>query len=80
MKSTVTNESLKKNIFRYTTSTGELNDAANVNGSAAAIAGICNKKRNVIGLMPHPERACEVVLGSADGRIIFDSIVTSLGS
>ncbi len=67
-------------IFRYTTSAGELNDAANVNGSTAAIAGICNKKRNVIGLMPHPERACEMVLGSADGRIILDSVVTSLES
>ena len=53
---------------------------ANPNGSAAAIAGLCNEARNVVGLMPHPERACESILGSADGLVIFESVVQSLKS
>jgi phosphoribosylformylglycinamidine synthase len=53
-------------------------DDANPNGSAAGIAGLCNEARNVVGLMPHPERACEPVLGSADGRLIFESVVAAL--
>jgi phosphoribosylformylglycinamidine synthase I len=48
----------------------------NPNGSLAAIAGICNGKRNVLGMMPHPERASEPILGSADGRLIFESILS----
>jgi len=67
-------------VFRYVTREGEATDAANPNGSAAAIAGLCNEKRNVVGLMPHPERACESVLGSTDGLIIFESVVQSLKS
>ena len=67
-------------VFRYVTREGEASDAANPNGSAAAIAGLCNEKRNVVGLMPHPERACESVLGSTDGLIIFESVVQSLKS
>jgi phosphoribosylformylglycinamidine synthase len=67
-------------IFRYTDSSGEAVEAANPNGSAASIAGLCNEPRNVVGLMPHPERACESILGSADGRLIFDSVVQSLKS
>ncbi|MGB8508356.1 MAG: phosphoribosylformylglycinamidine synthase subunit PurQ, partial [Pyrinomonadaceae bacterium] len=55
-------------IFRYCDPAGELTDEANLNGSRAAIAGICSRERNVLGLMPHPERACEDLLGSADGR------------
>ena len=65
-------------VFRYTTRDGRLEDAANANGSARAIAGICNEARNVVGLMPHPERASEGVLGSADGRRIFESLVRSV--
>jgi phosphoribosylformylglycinamidine synthase len=61
-------------IFRYTDSAGRETDAANPNGSAAAIAGLCNEARNVVGLMPHPERACEASLGSADGLVIFESV------
>src|SRR4029077_4773106 len=49
-------------VFRYVTQEGETTDAANPNGSAAAIAGLCNERRNVVGLMPHPERACESIL------------------
>ena len=59
---------------------GEVDDEANPNGSVNAIAGICNEARNVVGLMPHPERACEPVLGSADGLVIFESVVQSLKS
>jgi phosphoribosylformylglycinamidine synthase len=64
-------------VFRYTTVDGRLDDAANVNGSTAAIAGVCNRQRNVIGLMPHPERASEGALGSADGRRLFQALITS---
>jgi phosphoribosylformylglycinamidine synthase I len=67
-------------IFRYTDAAGEVADAANPNGSAAAIAGLCNEDRNVVGLMPHPERACESILGSADGLVIFESVVQSIKS
>jgi phosphoribosylformylglycinamidine synthase len=65
-------------VFRYTTAEGRLEDAANVNGSARAIAGVCNEGGNVVGLMPHPERAAEPLLGSADGRRIFEALVRSL--
>jgi phosphoribosylformylglycinamidine synthase len=64
-------------VFRYTTRDGRLDPAANVNGSAAAIAGVCNAARNVVGLMPHPERASEAELGSASGRLVFDALVRS---
>jgi phosphoribosylformylglycinamidine synthase subunit PurQ / glutaminase len=64
-------------VFRYTTKDGQLDPAANVNGSAAAIAGVCNTARNVVGLMPHPERASEAELGSASGRLVFDSLIRS---
>src|SRR6202046_4499019 len=69
-------------IFRYVTPDGhdaaENDRGANPNGSLHAIAGICNRERNVVGLMPHPERAVESALGSADGLIIFRSMVASL--
>jgi phosphoribosylformylglycinamidine synthase subunit PurQ / glutaminase len=68
-------EANRQVIFRYTNRAGDVSDAANPNGSASAIAGLCNETRNVVGLMPHPERACEAALGSADGRIIFESVV-----
>ena len=67
-------------IFRYTNAAGEVTDDANPNGSAAAIAGLCNEGRNIVGLMPHPERACESILGSADGLSIFESAVQSIKS
>ena len=50
-------------------------DEANPNGSIESIAGICNERRNVVGLMPHPERACELSVGSADGLVMFESVV-----
>jgi len=71
-------EANRQVVFRYTTATGELTDDANPNGSVNAIAGICNTRRNIVGLMPHPERACERALGSADGLVVFESVVASL--
>ena len=65
-------------VFRYSREDGELDDASNPNGSLENIAGICNRERNVLGLMPHPERASEVLLGSNDGRIIFYSLADTL--
>jgi phosphoribosylformylglycinamidine synthase len=68
-------------IFRYSAPDGSVdpaNPATNPNGSLAAIAGICNRERNVLGLMPHPERACELPLGSADGLVILRSMVDAL--
>jgi len=60
--------------FRYVDAFGELTDAANVNGSAHAIAGVLNEKGNVLGLMPHPERATRTLLGSADGLFILNAL------
>ena len=65
-------------VFRYTTPDGREDAAANPNGSLANIAGICNKERNVVGLMQHPERAVEAALGSDDGLVIFRSLIESL--
>ena len=71
-------ESSGRIVFRYCDATGRVTDAANPNGSLNNIAGICNESRNVVGLMPHPERACETVLGSADGRVMFESVISAL--
>jgi phosphoribosylformylglycinamidine synthase len=65
-------------VFRYCDSEGRITEAANVNGSLGAIAGVMNAAGNVVGLMPHPERASEALLGSEDGLIIFRSIVESM--
>ena len=65
-------------VFRYCTPDGAITDEANPNGSARNIAGICNEGRNVVGLMPHPERACEPVLGSGDGLVLFESVMAAL--
>lgn len=65
-------------IFRYCDAGGELTPGSNFNGSADHIAGICNRGRNVAGMMPHPERAVEASLGSEDGKRIFESILNSL--
>ena len=65
-------------VFRYVDAEGRADDAANVNGSCRAIAGVCNAGRNVVGLMPHPERASEPELGSADGRKILESLIRSV--
>jgi phosphoribosylformylglycinamidine synthase I len=62
-------------LLRYCAKDGTFTDAANPNGSLDNIAGICNEARNVFGLMPHPERASEILLGSEDGKLIFNSIL-----
>ncbi len=67
-------------VFRYCDARGETSEAANSNGSRDFIAGICNRERNVLGLMPHPERACEDLLGSTDGSPIFRSFTATLAS
>jgi len=67
-------------LWQYCNAAGALTDEANPNGSLQNIAGICNERRNVAGLMPHPERACEPILGSADGRLVFESMIHTLQS
>jgi phosphoribosylformylglycinamidine synthase subunit PurQ / glutaminase len=65
-------------LWRYVNAQGQPTEAANPNGSLDNIAGICNEQRNVAGLMPHPERASEPILGGADGRAIFESMIQAL--
>lgn len=65
-------------VFRYSDAGGTITPEANINGSIDNIAAICNKQRNVMGIMPHPERAVEANLGSKDGRRIFESILNQL--
>ncbi len=64
-------------LLRYCDEQGNITESANPNGSRENIAGICNEKRNVFGLMPHPERACDTLLGTTDGRVIFQSLLSS---
>lgn len=64
--------------FRYCAADGSLDPAANPNGSRQAIAGLCNRQRNVLGMMPHPERAVESALGSIDGLVVFRSLIAEL--
>lgn len=71
-------ESLKANdqvLFRYCDPNGHIDEASNPNGSVESIAGICNKDRNVFGMMPHPERASENILGNTDGLKMFESLI-----
>ena len=73
--------SLKANnqvLWRYVDAKGEPTELSNPNGSLDNIAGICNEARNVAGLMPHPERASEAILGCADGRLVFESLIHAL--
>lgn len=67
-------------VFRYSTKDGQITSAANPNGSLDNIAGICNEGRNVVGMMPHPERSSENAMGCADGLKIFESLVGSLAT
>ncbi len=67
-------------VFRYCDENGEITDAANPNGARSNIAGICNQDRNILGMMPHPERACEELLGSNDGRDIFRSLAKAVAA
>ncbi len=67
-------------VFRYCDERGETTPQSNPNGSRDSIAGICNAARNVLGMMPHPERACEDLLGSSEGRDIFRSLAATLAA
>jgi phosphoribosylformylglycinamidine synthase subunit PurQ / glutaminase len=66
--------------FRYVTPEGEVTPAANPNGSLENIAGVLNEGRNVLGLMPHPDRSSEALLGSSDGLLLFQSMAESLAA
>ena len=66
-------------LFRYSDLSGEATEEANPNGAAHNIAGIVNQAGNILGMMPHPERSCEAILGSTDGNLIFQSIIDSCG-
>jgi phosphoribosylformylglycinamidine synthase len=65
-------------VFRYCDADGRVTESANPNGSAEGIAGITNERGNVLGMMPHPERASEPALGSEDGRLVFESMIEAL--
>lgn len=67
-------------VFRYSDEAGNVTDETNFNGSVDNIAGICSKNRNVLGMMPHPERAVEQMIGSTDGLQIFDSALKELAA
>ncbi|HNU06742.1 MAG TPA: phosphoribosylformylglycinamidine synthase subunit PurQ [Pyrinomonadaceae bacterium] len=67
-------------VFRYCDEVGEITEEANPNGARSNIAGICNENGNVLGMMPHPERACEEMLGSNDGREIFRSLTKAIAA
>jgi phosphoribosylformylglycinamidine synthase len=73
-------EASRRIIFRYCDPRGQITEDANPNGSLNNIAGICSAGRNVVGLMPHPERACEPVLGSADGLVLFESVLSEVAA
>ncbi len=67
-------------VFRYSDENGESNSVSNPNGSVYNIAGICNSNGNVLGMMPHPERSCEELIGGSDGRLIFESVYSWIES
>ncbi|MDO8999406.1 MAG: phosphoribosylformylglycinamidine synthase subunit PurQ [Bacteroidota bacterium] len=65
----------KQILFRYCDENGNITDEANPNGALENVAGVCNEKRNVFGMMPHPERAADGLLGNEDGKFLFESII-----
>ncbi|CAN5727570.1 phosphoribosylformylglycinamidine synthase subunit PurQ [soil metagenome] len=73
-------ESSGRVVLRYCDSSGAISPEGNPNGSLNSIAGVCSEKRNVVGLMPHPERACEPWLGSKDGLVMFESVISNIGA
>ena len=73
-------QSKRQVVFRYVDESGKSNRESNPNGSMLNIAGICNEARNVVGMMPHPDRAWDRRLGSEDGKLLFESLVGSLES
>ena len=73
-------ESNNQILFKYCDENGVVNKASNPNGSKNNIAGICNHGRNVFGMMPHPERASEAILGNTDGKVLFESIIEQVAN
>jgi phosphoribosylformylglycinamidine synthase subunit PurQ / glutaminase len=73
-------EANRQVVLRYTDPSGRVTAESNPNGSINAIAAVCNESRNVVGMMPHPERACEPLLGGIDGRLVFESISRAFSS
>jgi phosphoribosylformylglycinamidine synthase len=73
-------EANKQIVFRYCDENGDVTDTSNPNGSRSNIAGICSREGNVLGMMPHPERACEQLLGSSDGRGLFASLSKTIAA
>jgi len=71
-------EANRQIVLRYCDESGRLTKEANPNGSLGNIAGVCNKERNVFGLMPHPERVCDALVGGTDGRGVFESIIAAV--
>ncbi len=67
-------------VLRYCDEDGEATAAANPNGSVSNIAGVCNREGNVFGLMPHPERVCDALVGGTDGRGVFESVISRVTS
>jgi phosphoribosylformylglycinamidine synthase len=67
-------------VFRYVDAAGKPTAAANPNGASRNIAGVCNAARNVVGLMPHPERAMDPLLGSSDGTVLFESLLATVNA
>jgi phosphoribosylformylglycinamidine synthase len=65
-------------LFRYCDEDGNITESANPNGSVENIAGVCNKARNVFGMMPHPERAASELLGNTDGKAFFESVLAHI--
>lgn len=65
-------------LFQYADASGNVNEETNINGSVHNIAGICNRNRNVFGMMPHPERASEELLGNKEGKVMFDSLLANI--
>ncbi len=72
-------EAQRQIVFRYVAPSGAVDASWNINGSARAIAGVCNEAGNVLGLMPHPERCAEEVLGNRDGLALFEALVRAGG-
>ncbi|HEV8396686.1 MAG TPA: phosphoribosylformylglycinamidine synthase subunit PurQ [Vicinamibacterales bacterium] len=68
-------EANRQVLFRYVDASGQVTRDSNPNGSVANVAGLCNEARNVVGLMPHPERACELAINGADGLVMLQSAV-----
>jgi phosphoribosylformylglycinamidine synthase I len=73
-------EANRQVILRYCSPAGDIGDEWNPNGSLHGIAGLCNEQRNVVGMMPHPERACEAALGSTDGLVILESVLSAVSA